>query len=162
MINKHLAFLALDEDSPYTKSCLFTNRSAAFIIVVTQKLVLRQSKNVTAKCTETLSPPPSIQLTLKTIVWANITYTHGGLMFLSENWQLWFLSIKSDLKNFIESLFRQICAIGKQECNLYFGGHLTFVDSTFKCHVFRRVGWRTRHFPIIIRHYHKRYSRHVR
>jgi len=30
----------------------------SFIIVVTQKLVLRQSKNVTAKCTETLSPPP--------------------------------------------------------------------------------------------------------
>ena len=32
-----------------------------FIIVVTQKLVLLQSKNVTAKCTEPLSPPPSIQ-----------------------------------------------------------------------------------------------------
>ena len=28
-----------------------------FIIVITQKLVLQQSKNVTAKCTETLSPP---------------------------------------------------------------------------------------------------------
>ena len=39
-------------------------RSAAFIIVVTQKLVLQQSKNVTAKCTETLSPPPSIQYLL--------------------------------------------------------------------------------------------------
>ena len=39
-------------------------RSAAFIIVVTQKLVLQQSKNVTAKCTETLSPPPSIQFSL--------------------------------------------------------------------------------------------------
>ena len=37
-------------------------RSAAFVIVgVTQKLVLQQSKNVTAKCTETLTPPPSIQ-----------------------------------------------------------------------------------------------------
>ena len=36
-------------------------RSAAFIIVVTQKLVLQQSKNVTAKCTETLLPPPFIQ-----------------------------------------------------------------------------------------------------
>ena len=44
MINKHLAFLVLDEDSPYTNSCL--------------------SKNVTAKCTETLSPPPSIQFSL--------------------------------------------------------------------------------------------------
>ena len=32
-------------------------RSAAFIIVVTQKLVLQQSTYVTAKCTETLLPP---------------------------------------------------------------------------------------------------------
>jgi len=39
-------------------------RSAAFIIVVTQKLVLQQSKNATAKCTETLSPPPWIQFSL--------------------------------------------------------------------------------------------------
>ena len=39
-------------------------RSAAFVIVVTQKLVLQQSKTVTAKCTETLSPPPSIQYLL--------------------------------------------------------------------------------------------------
>ena len=34
------------------------------IIVVTQKLVLQQPKNVTAKFTETLSPPPSIQYLL--------------------------------------------------------------------------------------------------
>ena len=40
-------------------------RSAAFVIVVTQKLVHQQSKNVTAKCTETLSPPPSIQYLLR-------------------------------------------------------------------------------------------------
>ena len=40
-------------------------RSAAFVIVVTQKLVLQQSKNVTAKCTETLSPPLSIQYLLE-------------------------------------------------------------------------------------------------
>ena len=39
-------------------------RSAAFIIVVTRKLVLQQSKNVTAKCTETLLPPPCIQFSL--------------------------------------------------------------------------------------------------
>ena len=39
-------------------------RSAAFVIAVTQKLVLQQSKNVRAKCTETLSPPPSIQYLL--------------------------------------------------------------------------------------------------
>ena len=35
--------------------------------IVTQKLVLQQSKNVTAECTETLSPsspPPSIQFSL--------------------------------------------------------------------------------------------------
>jgi len=38
--------------------------SAAFVIVVTQKLVLQQSKNFTAKCTETLMPPPSIQYLL--------------------------------------------------------------------------------------------------
>jgi len=54
---------ALDEDSPYTNSCMFI-RSAAFVIVVTQKLVLQQSKNVTAKCAETQSPPPSIQFSL--------------------------------------------------------------------------------------------------
>ena len=35
-------------------------RSTAFVMVVTQKLVLHQSENVTAKCTENLSPPPSI------------------------------------------------------------------------------------------------------
>ena len=35
-----------------------------FNIVVTQKLVLQQSKNVTAKYTETLSPPSSIQYLL--------------------------------------------------------------------------------------------------
>ena len=37
-------------------------RSAALVIVVMQKLVLQQSKNVTAKCTETLMPPPCIQI----------------------------------------------------------------------------------------------------
>ena len=39
-------------------------RSTAFVIVVTPKLVLLRSKYVTAKCTETLSPPPSIQYLL--------------------------------------------------------------------------------------------------
>ena len=42
-----------------------------FIIVVTQKLVLKQSKNVTEKCTETLSPPPSIQYLLGTWILGN-------------------------------------------------------------------------------------------
>ena len=40
-------------------------RSAAFVIVVTKKLVLQQSKNVTAKCTETPSPSPYIHFSLK-------------------------------------------------------------------------------------------------
>ena len=41
-------------------------RLAAFIIVVTQKLLLQQPKYVTltAKCTETLLPPPCIQFSL--------------------------------------------------------------------------------------------------
>ena len=42
-------------------------RSTAFALCYccyTQKLVLLRSKNVTAKCTETLSPPPSIQYLL--------------------------------------------------------------------------------------------------
>ena len=43
------ASLALDEDSPYTNSSFVYIRSAAFIIVVTQKIVLQQSKNVTAR-----------------------------------------------------------------------------------------------------------------
>ena len=62
------AFLALDEDSPYTNSCLFTLDRLQFFIVVTQKLVLLQSKNIAAKCTETLSPPPCIQFSLRVIM----------------------------------------------------------------------------------------------
>ena len=58
-----------------------------FIIVVTQKLVLQQSKNATAKCTETLSPPPSIQYLLSSYkkslpmsgyAYGLITESHGG------------------------------------------------------------------------------------
>ena len=52
-------------------------RSAAFVIVVTQKLVLQQSKNVTPKCTETLSPPPSIQYLLEFIIKGIVQYTKG-------------------------------------------------------------------------------------
>ena len=40
-----------------------------FIIVVTQLQVLQQSKNVTAKCTETQSPPPSIQFSLEVSIY---------------------------------------------------------------------------------------------
>ena len=58
MINKHLA---LDEDSPFTNSCLLTlDRLPLLLLFVTEKLVLQQSKNVTAKCKENLSPPPCI------------------------------------------------------------------------------------------------------
>ena len=49
-----------------------------FIIVVTQKLVLQQSKNVTEKCTETLSPPPSIQFSLGHIM---ILFYHCVFLF---------------------------------------------------------------------------------
>ena len=45
-------------------------RAAAFIIVVTQKLVLKQPKNVTAKCTETLLPPPCIEFSLYHTIYA--------------------------------------------------------------------------------------------
>ena len=55
-------------------------RSAAFIIVVTQKIVLQQSKNVTAKCTETLSPPPCIQFSL-----IRTMSTHGSLLRIYDN-----------------------------------------------------------------------------
>ena len=51
-------------------------RSAAFVIVVTQKLVLQQSKNVTAKCTEILSPPPSIQYLLGCMKQIKMNITH--------------------------------------------------------------------------------------
>ena len=55
---------------------LFVLLFTIFIIVVTQKLVLQQSKNVTAKCTETLSPPPSIQISLlhpiPLIIWSGV------------------------------------------------------------------------------------------
>ena len=51
--------------APPLDVCLsFVLLFTTFIIVVTQKLVLQQSKNVTAKCTETLLPPPCIQFSL--------------------------------------------------------------------------------------------------
>ena len=36
----------------------------SLLLLLRKKLVLQQSKNVTAKCTETQSPPPSIQFSL--------------------------------------------------------------------------------------------------
>ena len=50
--------LHLTPDMPYI--CLSFVLFTIFIIVVTQKLILQQFKNVTAKCTENLSPPPWI------------------------------------------------------------------------------------------------------
>ena len=66
-VNKHelvyCEFSSNARDAPDV--CLsFVLLSTIFIIVVTQKLVLLQSKNVTAKCTETLSPLSSIQFSL--------------------------------------------------------------------------------------------------
>ena len=51
--------------APPLDACLsFVLLFTIFIIIVTQKLVLQQSKNVTAKCTETLSPPPLFNISL--------------------------------------------------------------------------------------------------
>ena len=66
-VNKHE--LVYSESSSNARDapdvCLsFVLLFTIFIIVVTQKLVLQQSKYVTAKCTETLSPPLSIQFSL--------------------------------------------------------------------------------------------------
>ena len=81
MINKHLASLALDEIQgdiePFINLLLFVYiRSTVFVIVVTQKLVLQQSKNVTAKCTENLSPPPCV---LYLLAW-NHMYPYNSLL----------------------------------------------------------------------------------
>ena len=46
--------------------CVIVLMFSIFIIVVTQKLVLQRSKNVTAKCRENLSPPPCILYLLGT------------------------------------------------------------------------------------------------
>ena len=72
------------------------------IIVVAQKLVLQQSKNVTAKCTETQSLPPSIQFSLygtKQILVQQMTtqylYTPNTAVFLHHKDQLSIVSDKS-------------------------------------------------------------------
>ena len=52
-----------------------------FIIVVTLNLVLQQSKNVTAKCSETLSPRPSIQFSLCTIKLIQYTKVQNSLQY---------------------------------------------------------------------------------
>ena len=56
-----IKFKVIQPLSPIDVCLSFVLLFTICIIVVTQKLVLQQSKNVTAKCTETLSPPPSIQ-----------------------------------------------------------------------------------------------------
>ena len=42
--------------------------SIVIVIVVTQKLVLQQSKNVTTKCRKNLSPPPCILFSLNEMI----------------------------------------------------------------------------------------------
>ena len=86
-------------------------RSAAFIIVVTQKLVLRQSKYVTAKCTETLLPPPCIQFSLIQQVnsWSMI-YTLSILQWI--NWFFKKLTLNVVLRSFhFEVKKYTICAL---------------------------------------------------
>ena len=53
-----------------------------FIIVVTQKLVLQRSKNVTAKCTENLSPPPCILYSLRKHIQHKCTLVPQVLFFV--------------------------------------------------------------------------------
>ena len=60
MMNRHLASLALDEDSPYTKSCLFTLDQLPLLLLLRKN----QFSYVTAKCTKTLFPTPCIQFSL--------------------------------------------------------------------------------------------------
>jgi len=70
-VNKHeLVYGESSSNAPEMPDvCLsFVLLFTIFIIVVTQKLVLQQSKNVTEKCAETQSPPPSIQFSLVQII----------------------------------------------------------------------------------------------
>ena len=67
-VNKHELVYGESSSNPRDSPdvCLsFVLLFTIFIIVVTKKLILQQSKKLTAKCTETQSPPPSIQLSLK-------------------------------------------------------------------------------------------------
>ena len=57
-VNKHELVYGESSSNARNARCVFiiVLLFTIFIIVVTQKLVLQQSKKVTAKCTETLSP----------------------------------------------------------------------------------------------------------
>ena len=68
----------------------FCIRSAAFIIVVTQKLVLQHPKYVTAKCTETLLPPLCIQFSLVSSLLS--TFNRFEMNNLQYDPMLWFFS----------------------------------------------------------------------
>ena len=84
-VNKHE--LVYGESSSNARdapnACLsFVLLFTIFIIVVTQKLVLQQSKYVTAKCTETLLPPPCIQFSLNqpNIPWVDLQQQQNQAM----------------------------------------------------------------------------------
>ena len=69
--------------------CLsFVLLSTIFIIVVTQKLVLQPSKNVTAKCTENLSP-----LFVFYTLWAFLVYIFLGRTVCLFNTNAYFLQM---------------------------------------------------------------------
>ena len=80
-VNKHE--LVCGESSSNARdapdACLsFVLLFTIFIIVVKQKLILQQSKNVTAKCTESLSPPPSIKFSLSNLYTYTLTDRKTG------------------------------------------------------------------------------------
>ena len=77
-----------------------------FIIVVTQKLVLQQSKNVTAKCMENLSPPPCV---LYLLAW-NHTYPYNSLL------RPWALSLNPCLWSVIAPVYIYTCILSKVFC----------------------------------------------
>ena len=86
-------------------------RSTAFVIVVTQKLFLQQSKNVTAKCTENLSPSPCILFSLSPCIDGNSRFTTVSLKALSDKHELyikvdkffnWLFSDKNLMPTFVD------------------------------------------------------------
>ena len=60
MLNRPLVLFWRQMKIPRILTHVCLNQIGCFFIVVTQKLVLKQSKNVTAKCTEPLSPLPLV------------------------------------------------------------------------------------------------------
>ena len=75
-VNKHeLVYGESSSNAEMPDVCLsFVLLFAIFIIILTQTLVLQQSKNVTAKCTETLLPPLSFQFSLVLIIFSHFWF----------------------------------------------------------------------------------------